>query len=161
MIPQKIFPHFEKVSQKKDSSNLYVQGNLVCCNAHNFEIFTFGTVRNGMFSRVNLLPKDERIMLKIRCKKCGKVISVFDSSCDGYETHDDKIRPNSTLEILKCKKCLHTDFSVNVRYEYPDLKELMNLGLSDVDNKFTWIYISLMCNECGRKYKNFINLETD
>ena len=40
---------------------------------------------------------------------------------------------------------------------YQALKEL---GFKDISNAFTWITISLTCNNCGKKYKRFIDFES-
>ena len=108
-----------------------------------------------------LSPENDKIVLKARCKKCGKVISIFDSSCDGYEqcgkgqpTHVPITKP------VDCKKCRDRGFSIGIKYEYPDIQELEELEIPEIDNAFTWIWITLECNNCGTRYKNFINYET-
>ena len=47
-----------------------------------------------------------------------------------------------------------------IKYEYPDIQELQELGIKDTDNAFTWIWITLECNKCGTRYKNFVDFET-
>ena len=61
---------------------------------------------------------------------------------------------------IDCLKCQNKSFSVAIKYEYPDVKELQELGISDIDNAFTWIWITLECNNCGTRYKNFVDYET-
>lgn len=59
-----------------------------------------------------------------------------------------------------CKKCTDNNFSVEVKYEYPDYQELMDLGITEIDNAFTWIWITLECNQCGKRYNNLVDFET-
>ncbi len=49
---------------------------------------------------------------------------------------------------------------MGIKYEYPDTQELMELEMSEIDNAFTWIWITLECSKCGTKYKNFVDCET-
>ena len=48
-------------------------------------------------------------------------------------------------------------FSIKVKYEYAALDET---DTDKIDNAFTWIWITLECNLCHTKYKNFISYET-
>ena len=43
---------------------------------------------------------------------------------------------------------------------YPDIQELAELEITELDNAFTWIWITLECNKCGTIYKNFVDFET-
>ena len=66
---------------------------------------------------------------------------------------------NIAARPIGCRKCGENDFSVGLRYEYPDTQELKNLGIAEVDNGFTWIWVTLDCNRCSTKYRNFIDFE--
>lgn len=160
MIPQKIQPYFETTRQKNDGKNSLVEGILTCCHSHEFEVLVVGEVKRGMFSKMYLLSKDNRIVLEARCKKCGKVMSVFDSSCDGYEQCGKNQPAHAFTQRLACKKCRDSGFSVGVKYEYPAIQELEELQKTEIDNAFTWIWSTLTCNKCGVRYKNFIDYET-
>ena len=160
MIPKKIRPYFSTIHQAYDGDNIIIEGTLTCCNAHDFEVFIFGEMRTSMFSKMYLSSKNDRIVMDIRCKKCGKVISVFDSSCDGYEQCGKKHSAHVPAQVIGCKKCRGDGFSICVKYEYPDVKELLELELTEPDNAFTWIWSTLECNKCGTKYKNLIDYET-
>ena len=50
---------------------------------------------------------------------------------------------------------------MNIKYEYPNKNELDMLGINEPDNAFTWIWITLKCNNCGKTYKNIVDIETD
>lgn len=160
MIPKKISPYFKTTLQKRNGNNTLIEGALICCNSHEFEVKVVGEIKCSMLSKMYLLPENENTVLEVRCKKCGKVISVFDSSCDGYGQCEKSECECTPTNSIGCKKCLHNDFSVYVKYEYPDLQELEELEINETDNAFTWIWITLECNKCGTKYRNFIDLET-
>ena len=61
---------------------------------------------------------------------------------------------------FNCSRCKDNNFSISIKYEYPDKDELKELGFKDISNAFTWITISLTCNNCGKKYKKFIDFES-
>ena len=98
--------------------------------------------------------------MEARCQECGKSISVFDSDFDGYEQCRKRRYTHVTTKGVNCIKCFSNDFSVGIRYEYPDIQELQALEISQADNAFTWIWLTLKCNKCGAKYKNSIDFDT-
>lgn len=160
MIPKKIKPYFKTMLQKEDGENRIVEGLLTCCNDHAFEVLIVGKIKQSILFKACLFPENDTITLEVRCKKCGKVIQVFDSVCDGYE-HCKKIQHTQIVaKPINCKKCQENDFSVIIKYEYPNAQELENLEITEIDNAFTWIWVTLKCNKCGAKYKNFIDYET-
>lgn len=160
MIPQKIQPYFITTLQKKDGENTLVEGKLMCCNSHHFEVHAVGKIKQSIFSKMYLLPEDNKMILETRCKKCGKVFSVFDNNSDGYEKCEINQSVHNTVKPISCKKCQINDYSVAIKYEYPDIQELDNIGIVEPDNAFTWIWITLECNKCGNRYRNFIDYET-
>lgn len=160
MIPRKIQPYFNTTLQKKDGENSLIEGLITCCNDHAFEVFVVGEIKRSMFSNTYLVPEDDTIILEVRCKKCGKIISVFDSNCDGYEHCGKNQHTQIIAKPINCKKCRNDSFSMSIKYEYPDVQELEDLGITEIDNAFTWIWVTLECNKCGTRYKDFINCET-
>lgn len=161
MIPKTIQPYFKVTQQTDDGDNNIIKGLLTCCGAYDFEIFTVVKTKHRLFSKMPLYPEDDKIVFEVRCKKCGKVISVFNSCFDGYEQCGKK-QKNICLStrLIDCVKCRGESFSVTVKYEYPNTQELQELEISDIDNAFTWICITLKCNKCGAKYRNFVDCET-
>ena len=160
MIPKKIQPYFNIISAKKDFENCLTEGILTCCNNHDFEVFVFGNIKYSMFSNVYLVPKNDTIVLEARCEKCGKTISVFDSRFDGYECCNKMQYEQIPLKPINCRKCHENSFSVNIEYEYSDIQEIISLREKDAYNAFTWIWVTLECNNCGSRYKRFIDYET-
>ena len=63
-------------------------------------------------------------------------------------------------KLFNCSRCKGNNFSISIKYEYPDEDELKELGFKDISNAFTWITVSLTCNNCGKKYKKFIDFES-
>ena len=161
LIPKAIQPYFDVTQQLKDCENYIIEGALTCCNAHNFEVFVVGEIKHSMFSKMFLYPENDKTVFEVRCKNCGKVISVFNSSYDGYNQCENKPQNISALtRRIDCSKCQSESFSVAVKYEYSDIQELNELKINDIGNAFTWIWITLECNKCGTKYKNFVDCET-
>ena len=161
MIPEKIRPFFEVSCQKNKGGNELIEGELTCCTSHDFEVFAEGEIKRGVFSKLYLLPENDRLVLNARCKKCGRDIPVFDSRCDGYEKCESGQPAHTQSRRVECIKCRGTSFAVDVTYEYPeDIEELKELGTAEIGNAFTWIWISLKCSGCGAVYKNFIDYET-
>ena len=160
MIPPKIQPYFKKTHQTKDGDNNLIEGILSCCNAYDFEVFVVGEIKRSIFSGIYLYPENDLTVMEVHCRKCGKVISVFDSSSDGYERCGKGQFAHVPTKLINCKKCQNESFSVSVKFEYPDIQELQELGITEIDNAFTWIWITLKCNNCGTRYKNFVDYET-
>ena len=160
MIPERIQPFFKTTFQKTDNGNSIVEGLLNCCAAHEFEVFVVGKIKRGIFSKMHIIPENNQIVLKVRCKKCGRVISVFDSNCDGYEKCGINSPTQALAQPINCMKCHNGCFSVDVKYEYCDIHELEEREIEKIDNAFTWVWITIKCNKCGAIYKNFIDYET-
>lgn len=161
LIPKQIQPYFERTRQTTDGDNNIIEGVLTCCNAHDFEVLVVGKIKHTLFSKMFLCPENEKTVFKVRCKKCGKVISVFNSGCDGYGQCGKEFQSTcASPRPIKCKKCQNENFSVAIKYEYPNDHELQELEINDSDNAFTWIWITIECNKCGTRYKNFVDCET-
>ncbi len=160
MVPKKIKPYIQISIQKEDGDNSLVGGLLKCCNDSDFEVFIYGDIKYSLFSKMYLYPKDDQLILKTRCKRCGNIVPVFDSSSDGYEQNQKSHHLYAPTRAIECKKCKGESFSVIIRYEYPNAQQLEELGITETDNAFTWIWITLKCNKCNTIYKNFIDFET-
>jgi uncharacterized Zn finger protein len=161
----KIKPYYRVTHQIKDGENDIIEGIVTCCNANDFGIYVFGELKKSLFSRMQLLPHNEKLLMEARCNKCGVVIPLFDNSHDGYECciRDNYEKTNCVqvkTQAFACTKCGIEDFLVSIKYEYPDNNELLDVGIVDTDNAFSWIWITLKCNNCGAIYKNFVDFET-
>lgn len=160
MIPKKVQPYFKTTYQAENSDHSIIEGKLSCCNSHDFEVLVVGEIKRSMFSKMCLFPENGEVLMEVRCRKCGRVISVFDSSCDGYDQCEKKQYTHVQIKPIDCVRCRNGGFSVGIKYEYPAIKELEELEISEIDNAFTWIWITLECNNCKTKYKYFVDCET-
>ena len=161
MIPKRIQSHFNITQQIMDRDSSIIEGMLTCCGAHDFGVFVVGKVKHTLFNKMFLYPDNDQTVFEVRCKKCGKIISVFNSSIDGYwQCEKNPSNIFVSTELVDCRKCRSESFSVTIKYEYPSAQELQELEITNIDNSFTWIWITLECNKCGTKYKNFVDLET-
>ena len=161
MIPRKIQPYFDIKEQKNDDKDDLIEGTITCCNAHNFEIFVIGKVQRSIFSKMYVLQENDEMLIEAHCKNCGKIISIFNNRQDGYEKYNGNSLAKRIPTIIHCPQCLENNFSVNIKYEYPQIGELKELGIEEMDNAFTWIRINLECCKCGKRYNNFIDYEAD
>lgn len=161
LIPGKIQPYFDIRMQKSNDKDDLIEGSITCCNAHNFEVFVTGKVQRSIFSKMHVLQENDEMFIEAHCKNCGKIISIFNNRQDGYEKYNGKSLTQRTPAIVHCPQCLESDFSVNIKYEYPAIEELKELGIEEMDNAFTWISINLECCKCGKRYNNFVDYEAD
>ena len=162
MIPEKIKQNFTVASEENNVGIHTLEGTLECCSSHSFEILAEGEIKHSLFSKTYVMPiKNNDLVIQSRCTNCGKAITVFDSRCDGYDQCEacHSVSAPSVVGV-SCKKCGSNDYSINIKYEYPPLEELHDLGFEKVDNAYTWIQIKLTCNKCGTKYKKFVDFET-
>ena len=160
LIPDKLLPFFEMAKESGNQDNMIIEGVITCCNAYDFEVYASGRIKSNLFSRMSLYPEKEQAAIGARCKKCGRVISIFDSHSDGYGRLEEKGRICTPQTPVRCAKCLENNFSITIKYEYPDSQELQELGISEKGNAFTWIWITLTCCSCKMRYGNFVDFDT-
>lgn len=142
MFLERIKKNIINVNYKND----IVVGDLCCCNQFEFELYEFN---------------DENIIIDAVCSKCNKKFNLYNSLTDGYNNCISKhINKNIKLKKIYCKKCKKSHFKVNIKLEYPPLEELLEDKIYPVDNAFSWIWITLTCCNCKKKYKNYVNEET-
>ena len=162
MIPDRIKPYFLATDQRQDGENTLISGRLQCCGQPAFSLRAVGTVRRGLLHRMSLYPGVEGLALRAACARCERDILVVDAGSDGYDNGFSKTSetPFSTAESIQCIRCGGGVFSVDLRFEYPDEQELADLGCTNPENAFTWIWISLTCSQCGKRYTDFVSHET-
>ena len=111
MVPAKIQPYFQTTSQTMDGSNRLIEGILKCCDDSDFEVLFSGEIKHGLFSKMFLFSENDNIALDVRCKKCGRFISVFNSGIDGYEHCEEKQNGMClSTRTLICQKCHDNSF---------------------------------------------------
>ena len=163
MIPTKIMPFFKIDYIKNDITS----GCLNCCEENSFNIYYNGEIEKNIILGTYLSGNNDSISLSAKCLKCGSLIKVFNSCIDGYDANCEEWntlrtinKNNVKVKLFNCSRCKGDNFSISIKYEYPDEDELKELGFKDISNAFTWITISLTCNNCGKKYKKFIDFES-
>ena len=163
MIPTKIMPLFKIDYIKNDITS----GCLNCCEENSFNIYYNGEIEKNIILGTYLSGNNDSISLSAKCLKCGSLIKVFNSCIDGYDANCEEWntlriinKNNVKVKLFNCSRCKGDNFSISIKYEYPDEDELKEIGFKDISNAFTWITVSLICNNCGKKYKRFIDFES-
>lgn len=163
MVPLKIKPFFKIDYVKNDITS----GSVNCCEMNNFNIYYNGEIEKNIILGTYLSGDNDSITLSAKCLKCGRLIKVFNSLIDGCDANceDDNTpkiidKNNVKDKLFNCSRCKGNNFSISIKYEYPDEDELKEIGFKDISNAFTWITVSLTCNNCGKKYKRFIDFES-
>ena len=156
MIPTKIKSFFKIDYIKNDITS----GRVNCCETNAFNIYYNGEIEKNIILGTYLSENNDSISLSAKCLKCGRLIKIFNSHCEDDNTLRIINKNNIKNIPFNCSRCRDSNFSISIKYEYPDEDELKELGFKDISNAFTWITISLTCNNCGRKYKKFIDFES-
>ena len=146
--------------ENTDLKKNIITGKLNCCNDCKFEIYHHSDLVKNIFNNYHFFQKESNneLFIYAKCLKCGKTISIFNIKEDGYDNFYEKkfkSKQNLSTESFKCLKCNKNDYNVKILLEYPD--EDFN---GKINEKFTWIWIEITCNHCGKKYKNILNIET-
>lgn len=160
-IPKRLQPYFE-VTSEKYGTNIIVDGILTCCGSHEFDISFYGDLKQNWLGNKTLHANDNGLILNAKCKKCGKDIQVFNSFIDGYDPCSEKVQssPKVKTNHIVCSKCSKDGFALSMTFEYQTQEELHEEGIDDYENAFSWIWVTIKCNTCGLKFKNFVDYET-
>lgn len=153
LIPKRIYPYFAEIK----NSDTITEGRMICCNHQDFDVYTCGEIKKSYLKLHTYLTGDA-VALKIKCNKCGGSILVFDSKCDGYDMVCENVVSDMDGDKLnfvqfRCKKCSSASFGIGIKLEYAGTDEIAT------GDAFTWICVTLECNQCHARYKNFIDYE--
>lgn len=161
MLPLKIKPYVINIHEEIDDGNSIIEGELSCCEKQEFEITYDGLIKKSFLMGTYLYSDDNKLVLEAKCKHCGRKILIFDSSIDGFSNCEKKPNRNvSRLKSFDCKKCNTNNYTVKIKYEYSDVQELIEEGIENIDNAYSWIWVALKCNECNSEYRKLIDFET-
>ena len=152
--PQKIRPFFSEVISKR--SNILC-GTITCCNSDDFEILYYGNIYKNITGKKKLYNNKDGLILYVRCKKCNRIIKIFNSFSDGYDNYIEK---NTEIEKELLSYDKHDVYSIKVTFEYPDIEELMELNIDQPQEAFTWIFVSIKNKRNNKVIKNFVSYET-
>lgn len=110
MIPKRILPFFQTTREREKDGSVYTEGSLSCCGGDCFGVDIWAEVKSGRISPMYLTEKNHRLLLGARCRSCGKSISLFDSSRDGYDFCSPAPEKAPPLHPLACKKMRKSGF---------------------------------------------------
>ncbi|MDR2956638.1 MAG: hypothetical protein LBU61_00460 [Coriobacteriales bacterium] len=165
-IPHQVVDYYNPVSLI-EGDTIVSEGNLSClCSCTSFTVQHWGETRKGILGQVELIATGENgVGMSLSCQKCGTSLTLFDSETDGYDVVVRGVTSSTKntlkkLETLSCPKCFNKQFHVKVKYEHLPKTETDVVGLLDSKNAFQWIWVSLECNSCSKKFRNFIDHET-
>lgn len=71
---------------------------------HDFDVFVSREIKHGIFAKMFFDSDDGDITMEVHCKKCGKVIPLFDSRTDGYENCSNYASAPLSLSAAECQK---------------------------------------------------------
>ena len=159
MIPTRIQLHLHTTKKTECDDELVVLGELKCCEDDIFRVDVAGQLKKGIFSMPKLYPYHNTLGVFATCSKCNDRIVVFDASKDGYERASDPIDSSVSTTPFVCK-CTCNRFRVQLKYEYSGLEDLLCENPTNANDCFSWIWVSLECADCNRKYTNLVDVET-
>lgn len=165
-VPTYLKSFFKVNETVSNISNL--EGEIICdCGCTNFKI------KHNKNRKYNVaLPYAEQEGLKIIviCKNCDKQILLFDEATQGFNgfvCHDCRSAQFETLQLLSCKNCSGSIFSIKLIIEVEDKEQFIEECVSEYPDKFcpddfvdafNWIVVTTHCNKCGH-VNEWINLE--
>lgn len=137
-----------------------ITSKLICCENDRFEVYYHSDLIKNLLGNYHFFQNeiDNDLFVCAKCLKCGTFISVFDNREDGYDNFYEKKSKRKTPQVthpFNCLKCNSNNYGIKVLLEYAD--EDFN---GKINEKFSWIWIEMTCNHCGKKYKNILNIET-
>lgn len=164
--------HLKEVFRVSNFDGHDLDGKIVCtCGCNAFGIKYFGWIwDDGGLAVVNE-GEGYALVVKAVCRDCKKEWLIFDLSKHGFEGLVNEGGVPVPEKMLKCYSCCDNssyEFDIGIETEDPEqfIEEVVNEEFSD--GKFTpedyvdafdWLVIHLKCTHCGRKFRDWINLE--
>ena len=111
----------------------------------------------SVFSKTSEKHKGDNIVIEgkvVCCESDSFEIAIYGIIKNGLLL-GEYLTPDNNIVVMnaQCKKCGNFIRIFD--------SELDMLGINEPDNAFTWIWITLKCNNCGKTYKNIVDIETD
>ena len=153
-IPTHLASYFTSIG---DENNEYEVAGVIHCDC--------------MCEKFEVWESNDRQIIKLICKKCGKEIEVFDAGkhgWNGYVCKDDFLDRSLQLEKYVCPKCNHDAFKVSISISSQGKQDFIDECVSNDDsfseddwvNGFEWMGISLSCANCSNEEVDWADLET-
>lgn len=140
----------------EENSEYEVTGTIHCsCNCEYFEVW----------------ESNERNIVKLICKECGKEITILDSGkhgWDGFVCKNDFLVRTLPYKKYICPDCERDVFKVVVWISSQGKQDFLDecvsnddsFSLDDWVDGFEWIRISISCISCSFKEEDWVDLET-
>lgn len=153
-IPTHLQPYLMPVGEK--NSEYEVTGTIHCtCGNEQFIIW----------------ESNERHIVKLICRQCGKEILILDSDkhgWNGFVCKDDFLDRSLPYRKYNCPKCCQDTFHVEVCVSSQGKQDFLDecvsyddsFSLEDWVDGFEWISIALSCMNCSFKERDWVVLET-
>ena len=153
-IPTHLQQFLEPVGE--ENSEYEVTGTVRCtCGCKNFEVW----------------QSNERQIIKLVCKQCGKEIQLFDAGkhgWNGFVCGDDFLDQTLPFEKHTCPDCDEDVFEVTVHISSQGKQDFLEECVANDDSfsgedwvdGFEWITVSLTCRECSGEDQEWVDLET-
>ena len=151
LMPNKLKNNLEIIKEERDGYTYKINTKLTCCKSNDFKI-------------EQIKSKDVTIIY-CTCNNCNNKYEIYNSELDGYDfKRDTKVKILKKEKDEHICKCQNNSYQVELKYEYIDnleeLKEIKNMGISDISNIYTSIKINTKCNKCNKKEKDNFKYET-
>lgn len=157
------------VKRSKDGT---VFGKIRCvCGCDEMKIRIFAQ-DSGKYLCVADYHGDTGFRVDAVCVACGKDYLLIDAAkygYDGYVCHEGTPVEDADLLSYRCHKCGEDRFQAEIGIETEAPEQFMEEVVEDAPdqyrpenfvNAFGWFNLSLTCSHCGKKLKNWIDLET-
>ena len=152
-IPTHLQPFLNVVGD--DNSEYEVTGVIHCpCGCDEFEVF----------------ESNDRQIVKLKCKKCGKEIEVLDTGkhgWNGFVCKDDFTDRSLPFNQFVCDECGKDSFKVTVSISSQGKEDFIEECVANDDSfseddwvdGFEWIRISLECVNCSCADEEWVDME--
>lgn len=140
----------------EENSEYEVTGSIHCdCGSEQFEVW----------------ESDDRQIVKLKCKQCGKEIIILDSGkhgWNGFVCKDDFVDRSLPYNKYGCPECGQDAFNVIIWISSQGKQDFLDecvsnddsFSLKDWVDGFEWIRISISCTNCSFKEQDWVDLET-
>lgn len=166
MLPTRLVPFAKNVESKDDGYNEVTKLDIKYNNKDIFIVYYVGNLIRKIFGSYIVESKGNLVISVKPIGNTNKEIVIFNNRLDGYIncfTKKKTIIKNYNYKKFTCLKCQNDTFTIKLKLEYISRKNLKDeeLVIDDYSNSFQWIWISLQCSKCQKKYKSIIDYEVD
>jgi hypothetical protein len=109
-------------------------------------------------------------VIKAICSNCKTQYLIFDADFHGWDgvmCHNDQKAnfPRPSLVPWKCLSCGNLSHKIEVKINFESKKDFIEQSGSEFEldkwpDAFQWIWISIICTNCGLETKDWVDYET-